>query len=64
MVPDAAALPEPLRSCVLSVQHVTPAVDLAGWNLGRAQAVSVLADGDVVDDACDDVPGASGEATR
>ncbi|KGM14852.1 hypothetical protein N867_14790, partial [Actinotalea fermentans ATCC 43279 = JCM 9966 = DSM 3133] len=55
-VPDAAALPEPLRSCVLSAQDVTPAVDLAGWNLGRTQALDVLADHEHVDDACHDVP--------
>lgn len=39
-VPAAAALPEPLRSCVLSGLGRYGEQELAGWNLGRARARS------------------------
>lgn len=55
-VPDAAALPEPLRSCVLDGRRVPEAVDLAGWNLGRAQAIDALAGIEIAADPCDDLP--------
>lgn len=54
-VPDAAALPEPLRSCVLAGRSVPEAVDLAGWNLGRAQAADALTGVEPAPDACDDL---------
>lgn len=55
-VPDAADLPEPLRSCVLAGRRVPQPVDLAGWHLGRAQAIDALADVDLAPDACEDIP--------
>lgn len=55
-VPAAAELPEPLRSCVLEGRRVPEAVDLAGWNLGRASAARALADVEVDPGACADVP--------
>ena len=52
-VPDAADLPEPLRSCVLTGREVAEPVDLAGWNLGRARAVDALVGVEIAADACD-----------
>lgn len=39
-VPAMAALPEPLRVCLLARQHPTVDAGWAGWNLSRSQAVA------------------------
>jgi len=52
-VPAAAALDEPLRSCLLDGRRVAAPVGPADWNLGRARAADVLADVDLAaDGAC------------
>jgi len=47
-VPSAAALEEPLRSCVLATMEVVAPEGFADWNLGRMRAADVLA-GEPVD---------------
>lgn len=44
-VPTIAALPEPLRSCLLEGVDVLPATSAVEWNLGRDRAWRVVADG-------------------
>lgn len=54
-VPDAARLPEPMRSCVLEGRRVPEPVDLAGWNWSRARALDALAGLEPIDDPCPQV---------
>jgi hypothetical protein len=55
-VPDAVALPEPLRSCVLAWRDAPDDEGLAGWNLGRARAADALEGAGVKPAVCVDVP--------
>lgn len=55
-VPDAAALPEPLRSCLLDGRSVPQAADVAGWNLGRERAIDALDGLEIREHPCADLP--------
>lgn len=51
-VPAAAALEEPLRSCVLAWREPAEPTGVAGWNLARDRAATVLASVELGGGAC------------
>jgi len=59
-VPAAAALEEPLRSCVLATMEVVAPEGFADWNLGRVRAADVLAGEPVDPTGVDCAPSSTG----